>query len=145
MTSTTDSRPREVRRQAREQAEEAREVMDARRSAHDDGITGWLNKRAGDWQLSGPDESTMQRQKYFWNTLVDHWFRMEFDGWENVPDPPALLVGIHSGAPFVWDAWTVGVQWWRRFGEDRVLHGTAHDALMAMPGFGTYFRSMGVL
>jgi hypothetical protein len=26
-------------------------------------------------------------------------------------------VGIHSGAPFVWDAWTIGVQWWRRFGE----------------------------
>ena len=34
---------------------------------------------------------------------------------------PSLLIGIHSGAPFVWDAWTVGIQWWRRFGEDRVL------------------------
>ena len=56
-----------------------------------------------------------------------------------------LLVGIHSGAPFVWDAWTVGVQWWRRFGQDRPLHGTAHDVLMAMPGVGRYFRAMGVL
>ena len=25
--------------------------------------------------------------------------------------------------------------WWRRFGASRPLHGTAHDALMAMPGF----------
>jgi len=56
-----------------------------------------------------------------------------------------LLVGIHSGAPFVWDAWTVGLQWWRRFGPERTLHGTAHDVLMAIPGFGQYFRSMGVL
>ena len=56
-----------------------------------------------------------------------------------------LLVGIHSGAPFVWDAWTVGVQWWRRFGNDRPLHGTAHDALMAIPLIGSYFRKMGVL
>jgi 1-acyl-sn-glycerol-3-phosphate acyltransferase len=56
-----------------------------------------------------------------------------------------LLVGIHSGAPFVWDAWTVGVQWWRRFGADRPLHGTAHDALMALPLVGTCFRRMGVL
>jgi 1-acyl-sn-glycerol-3-phosphate acyltransferase len=45
----------------------------------------------------------------------------------------------------VWDAWTVGVQWWRHFGRSRTLHGTAHDALMALPGFGWYFRRMGVL
>jgi 1-acyl-sn-glycerol-3-phosphate acyltransferase len=119
--------------------------MDARRRQHDEGLAGWLNKRAGDWELSGPAEATMQRQKYLWNFLVDYWFRMEFDGWENLPDPPVLLVGIHSGAPFVWDAWTVGVQWWRRFGQDRPLHGTAHDALMAMPLIGRYFRAMGVL
>jgi 1-acyl-sn-glycerol-3-phosphate acyltransferase len=56
-----------------------------------------------------------------------------------------LLVGVHSGAPFVWDAWTIGVQWWRRFGEERPLHGTAHDALMALPLIGSYFRRMGVV
>jgi 1-acyl-sn-glycerol-3-phosphate acyltransferase len=76
---------------------------------------------------------------------MDYWFRMEIEGWENLPDPPALLIGIHSGAPFVWDAWTIGVQWWRRFGDERPLHGTAHDALMAMPLLGAYFRRMGVL
>ena len=34
---------------------------------------------------------------------------------------------------------------WRRFGTDRPLHGTAHDALMAAPLIGDYFRRMGVL
>jgi 1-acyl-sn-glycerol-3-phosphate acyltransferase len=88
----------------------------------------------------------MEWQKFIWNPLIDYWFRMEMEGWENIPPkPPALLVGIHSGAPFVWDAWTVGVQWWRRFGDERPLHGTAHDALMAAPGIGTYFRKMGVI
>jgi 1-acyl-sn-glycerol-3-phosphate acyltransferase len=119
--------------------------MEAERTERDDGLIGWLTKRAGDWELNGPDEATMQRQKYLWNFLVDYWFRTEFDGWENLPDPPVLLVGIHSGVPFVWDAWTVGVQWWRRFGQDRPLHGIAHDALMAMPLVGRYFRAMGVL
>src|SRR5207248_3000173 len=38
-----------------------------------------------------------------------------------------------------------GVQWWRRFGSERPLHGTAHDALMAFPLLGGYFRRMGVL
>jgi len=84
-------------------------------------------------------------QKYFWNPLVDYWFRMQIEGWERIPEPPTLVIGIHSGAPFVWDAWTVGLQWWRHFGEERVLHGTAHDALMAAPVIGSYFRKMGVL
>ncbi len=119
--------------------------MDQRRTKQDGGVSGWVAERAGQWDLSGPDEATMQRQKYFWNSLVDHWFRMEMDGWENPPEPPALLIGIHSGAPFVWDAWTVGVQWWRRFGQERPLHGTAHDMLMAIPLIGRYFRAMGVV
>lgn len=119
--------------------------MQEKRDRQDGGVSGWVAKRAGDWDLDGQDETTMQRQKFFWNFLVDYWFRMEMDGWENIPEPPALLIGIHSGAPFVWDAWTVGLQWWRRFGPERPLHGTAHDALMAIPGFGRYFRAMGVL
>jgi hypothetical protein len=44
---------------------------------------------AGEWNLDGQDEATMQRQKFLWNTLVDHWFRMEMDGWENLPEAPA--------------------------------------------------------
>jgi 1-acyl-sn-glycerol-3-phosphate acyltransferase len=76
---------------------------------------------------------------------MDYYFRMNVEGWDNIPDPPVLLIGIHSGAPFVWDAWTVGAQWWRHFGTSRPLHGTAHDALMATPVLGSYFRRMGVL
>src|SRR4051794_13196156 len=142
---TIGDRPRQVREQAREHAEAAREAMDAKRRSAGDGLAGWVAERAGEWDLSGQDETTMQRQKFLWNVLVDYWFRMEMDGWENLPESPVLLVGIHSGAPFVWDAWTVGVQWWRRFGQERPLHGTAHDALMAIPLVGRYFRAMGVL
>jgi 1-acyl-sn-glycerol-3-phosphate acyltransferase len=133
-----------VRLRAERYAEQARQDM-AQRREQASGAAGWVATRAGDWSLDGPDETTMQAQKFFWNVLIDYWFRMEMEGWEHLPDPPALLIGIHSGAPFVWDAWTVGVQWWRRFGQDRPLHGTAHDALMAMPGIGRFFRSMGVL
>src|ERR1700756_2209115 len=143
--TTTDHRSTDLREQAHQFAEQARDQMDRRRAKQDGGVSGWVAKRAGQWELDGPGEATMQRQKYFWNTLVNYWFRMEMDGWENLPRPPVLLIGIHSGAPFVWDAWTVGVQWWRQFGQDRPLHGTAHDVLMAMPGLGRSFRAMGVL
>jgi 1-acyl-sn-glycerol-3-phosphate acyltransferase len=143
--SNADHRPAAVREQAQEHAERARAKAEEKREDGRGGLSGWVAERAAQWDLRGQDETTLQRQKFVWNLLVDYWFRMEIDGWENIPEPPALLVGIHSGAPFVWDAWTVGLQWWRRFGPDRTLHGTAHDALMAIPLFGRYFRSMGVL
>ncbi|HJS95752.1 MAG TPA: lysophospholipid acyltransferase family protein [Solirubrobacteraceae bacterium] len=130
--------------QAKRHAEAASQKAAERREKQP-GAAGWVADRAGQWSLDGPDWDFVERQKYLWNPLMDYWFRMEVEGWENLPDPPALLVGIHSGAPFVWDAWTVGVQWWRRFGSERPLHGTAHDALMAMPLLGAYFRRMGVL
>jgi 1-acyl-sn-glycerol-3-phosphate acyltransferase len=134
---TTAQRERHVR--------EATEKADARRKKASGGASGFVAERAGKWSVHDFDSDFMERQKFFWNPLVDYWFRMEVEGWEHIPEPPALLIGIHSGAPFVWDAWTVGIHWWRRFGEERPLHGTAHDALMAAPLIGSYFRKMGVL
>ena len=130
--------------QARRHATEARKKVEARRDDLD-GVAGWVADRAGEWDLDGPDYGLMEVQKFFWNPLMDFWFRQEVEGWERIPERNVLLVGIHSGAPFVWDAWTVGIQWWRHFGKDRPLHGTAHDALMAAPLIGRYFRAMGVL
>ncbi len=139
-----DERPRARQRQAEVHAEQAREKMSERR-AKQSGAAGWVADRASEWSLDGPDYGFMERQKYLWNPLMDYWFRMEIEGWENIPPAPVLLIGIHSGAPFVWDAWTVGAAWWRHFGESRKVHGTAHDALMAAPLVGSYFRRMGVL
>src|SRR3954466_9661100 len=98
-------------KQARQYAAEQRKKMDARRKKASGGASGWIAERAGDWELDAQDYAFMERQKYFWNPLIDYWFRMEMEGWERLPEPPALLIGIHSGAPFVWDAWTVGIQW----------------------------------
>jgi 1-acyl-sn-glycerol-3-phosphate acyltransferase len=131
--------------QAERHVKQSRRKADERRRKASGGASGWVADRAGDWSVDDFDAGFMERQKYFWNPLVDYWFRMEVEGWEQLPEPPVLLIGIHSGAPFVWDAWTVGIHWWRRFGEERPLHGTAHDALMAAPVIGGYFRRMGVL
>jgi 1-acyl-sn-glycerol-3-phosphate acyltransferase len=140
--SAADARPR--RRHSEQQAEQAAAKAQERRSKQS-GAAGWAADRASQWNLDGPDPSFMARQKYLWNLLMDVWFRLEVEGWENIPEPPVLLIGIHSGAPFVWDAWTIGAAWWRHFGNQRPLHGTAHDALMATPVVGSYFRRMGVL
>ncbi len=95
--------------------------------------------------LNGPDPQLMQKQSGIWNALMDRYFRLEFDGFENLSDEPCLLIGVHSGGPLTMDAWTVIMAWWRQFGETRSLHGTAHDVLMNAPVLGDYFRRLGVV
>ena len=74
-----------------------------------------------------------------WDLLCDRYFRFAISGWERLPDGPSLLVGVHSGCALTMDAWTFVAAWHRRFGEQRILHGTAHDVLMATPGAGALF------
>jgi len=116
-----------------------------RRSGAPSGVAGWIAKRGSQWDVSGPDERLMRLQMPFWNLLMDHYFRMEMEGWDRLPAGPSLLIGVHSGGSLTMDAWTVALQWYRRFGDRRILHGTAHDVLMAAPGLGDYFRAMGTI
>lgn len=96
--------------------------------------------------LNGPDPELMDGQSGVWNVLMDYYFRLEFTGFENLPDEPGLLIGIHSGGPLTMDAWTVAMAWWRHFGEEGPkLHGTAHDVLMNAPVLGDYFKRLGTL
>src|SRR5919202_5957406 len=95
-------------KQAERHAEQARQKVQKRREEAS-GAAGWVAERAGRWSLDGVDDSFMERQKYLWNPLMDYWFRMEIEGWEHLPEPPVLLTGLHSGAPFVGDAWKLGV------------------------------------
>lgn len=87
----------------------------------------------------------MRAQRPVWDLLCKRYFRVEIEGWDRVPDEPGLLVGVHAGAALTIDAWALVYAWWARFGEQRILHGTAHDVLMATPGLGHYFRACGVI
>jgi 1-acyl-sn-glycerol-3-phosphate acyltransferase len=112
---------------------------------------GWLAQlvagRAGDSEpLRGPNQTFMRYvQNPIWNFLCDHYFRLEIDGWHRIPDEPSLLIGIHSGGALTMDAWTLVHSWYRRFEGRRILHGTAHDVLMAAPLLGDYFKAVGVI
>ncbi len=95
--------------------------------------------------LHGPDPLLMKKQMGFIKALLDYYFRLEIDGWDKLPNEPALLIGGHSGGPLTMDAWTLAYAWWRHFEGSRNLHATAHDVLMKTPGLGSYFRRMGVI
>lgn len=108
-------------------------------------VNGVISQRAETWDLAPMDEAAMERQMIVWDFLLDHYFRSETTGWECLPESPAMLIGIHSGTWLTMDAWTFCAEWYRRFRGSRVLHGTAHDVLMALPGLGSYFRGVGVI
>jgi 1-acyl-sn-glycerol-3-phosphate acyltransferase len=94
----------------------------------------------------GPNETFMRTVQHpVWDFLCDHYFRLEIDGFHRVPDEPSLLVGIHGGGSLTMDAWTLVHAWYRHFEGQRVLHGTAHDVLMAAPVLGDYFKAVGVI
>ena len=109
------------------------------------GLAGLISRRANDWSLESVDPAFVRAQRHVWNLFQDHYFRMDTEGWHRLPDPPALIVGVHAAGIFPVDAWMFGLHWFRRFGEQRIMHGTAHEALMATPVVGTYFRKMGVM
>ena len=75
--------------QAERHARRAKEKADARREQAT-GAAGWVADRAGEWSLDQQDLGWMERQKYLWNPLMDYWFRMEIEGFEKLPEPPAL-------------------------------------------------------
>ena len=114
-------------------------------SASSGGLAGLVQRRVDSWSLDSIDQDFARRQRHLWNFVQDHYFRMEVEGWHRLPDPPALVVGVHAAGIFPVEAWMFGLQWNRRLGDKRILHGTAHDALIAAPLVGDYFRKMGVM
>ncbi len=97
------------------------------------------------WSTRGADPKYMRQIKPILDFALDRYFRVETTGWERLPEGPCLLVGVHAGTWLTMDAWSLVFTWWRHFGTRRLLHGTAHDALMAYPGLGDFFRKVGVI
>jgi 1-acyl-sn-glycerol-3-phosphate acyltransferase len=100
---------------------------------------------AGAIDLPEVDEGFVNAQQPFWNLLLDVYFRHEVRGWDRLPEPPCLLVGIHAGGILPIDAYAFGFAWFRRFGMERIARGTAHDFLTASPLIGDYLKKIGVI
>jgi 1-acyl-sn-glycerol-3-phosphate acyltransferase len=148
-TIKTDQFSAEPKVNGRPAAGPVRPAKSGSRAAHaPGGIQGLIAKRvavATEHALDGPNQTLMRAQKPVWDALCKYYFRLETTGWQRLPEQTSLLIGNHSGGSLTMDAWTFVYAWWRRFGTDRVLHGTAHDVLMAAPGLGDYFRQAGVI
>lgn len=73
------------------------------------------------------------------------YLRVAATGWENLPEPPALLVSNHSGGTTVLDALGFAWAWIDHFGTGRPLHTMVHDLLFANAVSGRPLARLGAL
>jgi 1-acyl-sn-glycerol-3-phosphate acyltransferase len=73
------------------------------------------------------------------------YFRCSYDGFENIPDEPVMVVMNHSGGTTIPDVWGFLAHWYRRFGSDRPIHAMGHDMVFSLDKVGGFFAKRGVL
>ena len=109
------------------------------------GLRGLIDRRANDYSLQDTGERFQQLLVWASKPMLDYYFRMQIKGWDRLPDAPALLIGVHASGLLPIEAYLTGFQWIRHFGNSRTLHGTAHDVLMSLPGWGLFLRKIGTV
>ena len=70
----------------------------------------------------------------FLEGLYKYYFRVDIEGWENVPEETALFVGNHNGL-LTFEVLMLFYAWWKRFGESRRALGLAHSIALNNPFF----------
>lgn len=77
--------------------------------------------------------------------LFEHYHQATVDGFEHLPEGPALIVGNHNGGTMSPDMFALMVAYWRRFGAGSPAYGLAHDVGFKVPGLGAALRKVGAV
>jgi 1-acyl-sn-glycerol-3-phosphate acyltransferase len=79
------------------------------------------------WSLDSRDPQSIRQLLPYWAWFYDHYFHVTTGGWHHIPtDEAVLLVGSHNGGLASPDLVMMMVDWFRRFGVDRPIHGLMH-------------------
>lgn len=73
------------------------------------------------------------------------YFPTSVAGWDNLPEPGALLIANHSGGTTIPDVWGLGTSWYRQFGRERPIHALAHEMVFALDSTARFFAQRGIL
>ena len=66
--------------------------------------------------------------------LLSAYFRLEVEGFENVPRGGAMLVGNHNSGISFTEPFALSARWYAERGTDDRIHCMVHDAMMMLPG-----------
>jgi len=93
------------------------------------------------------DPQTIQKLLPYWEWFYDHYFRVTTGGWQHIPnDESVLFVGSHNGGLASPDMIMMMVDWFRRFGVDRLIYGLMHPKVWQVnPALAQLAMKMGAI
>ncbi|WP_017325085.1 lysophospholipid acyltransferase family protein [Synechococcus sp. PCC 7336] len=101
----------------------------------------------GGWSLEARDPETIQTWLPVWEWLYRYYFRVQTDGWEQIPsDETVLFVGSHNGGIASPDLPMFMVDWFRRFGLEIPIYGLMHPKVWQVsPQMGALASRLGAV
>jgi 1-acyl-sn-glycerol-3-phosphate acyltransferase len=78
------------------------------------------------WSLELRDPHFIQTFQPLWGWFYEHYFRVQTEGWEQIPDGQVMFVGSHNGGLAAPDMFMMLYDWFQRFGTDRLIYGLMH-------------------
>lgn len=78
------------------------------------------------WSLDRRDPQFIEAFQPVWAWLYEHYFRVQTQGWEQIPEGQIMLVGSHNGGLAAPDLFMMVYDWVRRFGAERLVYGLMH-------------------
>lgn len=106
--------------------------------AQDSSLTGW--------SLEERNPQMIEQIMPLYNWFYQHYFRVQTDGWENIPCGKALLIGSHNGGLSTPDMMMMIFDWFRKFGYDRSVYGIMDSRIwQVFPVLGRLATQMGAI
>lgn len=75
----------------------------------------------------------------------ERYHDVSIDGWDRVPEGPALVVGNHNGGTMAPDMFALMVAFWQRRGVEAEAYGLMHDIMFRVPVIGPAMAKLGAV
>ncbi|PSB11691.1 glycerol acyltransferase [Pleurocapsa sp. CCALA 161] len=99
------------------------------------------------WSLDDRNPQIIEQLMPFVSWLYHNYFRVQTDGWENIPPTgKVLLIGSHNGGLAAPDTVMMTYDWFRQFGTDRLAYALMEPKVwQALPGLARLAAQVGAI
>lgn len=98
------------------------------------------------WSLDDRNPQVIEQLMPFFGWVYQNYFRVETDGWENIPTGKVLLIGSHNGGLAAPDTVMMTYDWFRKFGTERSAYALMDSKIWKVfPGLARLATQVGTL
>ena len=99
------------------------------------------------WSLDDRNPQVIDQLMPFFGWIYQHYFRVQTDGWENIPPTgKVLLIGSHNGGLAAPDTVMMTYDWLRKFGTERLAYALMEPKIWQfLPGLGRLSAQVGAI